>query len=656
MSADVEQSVVMNYKSIFKEFLEASTIHGLVYIPSGNRFIRLFWIVVVITGFSIASVLIHQSFDNWSSNPVKTTIETRPISDLRFPVVTVCPPKNSFTNLNYDIKNLEDVEMSRETRDEVLEIVLTELYDSYHDDLMTNMTKLEDDDRYRGWYHGRSNISFPYWSEEQPNTWFITSYQTGSIQTKYFGETYNSQFLESSLYYNITIPTPDNIQNNVDYELRVELEWVHMLVPDTSRDIMKLEETNIRLVSSYGSLVKTYIGPKEQYSFYLDRAVTDEDISKNSFLGSIGMPGFKIKWYYNKKVLPDGKQFKFFYQKKNQEFRRLVNIVHQKSEDVGNIWKAVRKVRMNFLVSFDKKCSLTNPIIRDNDIMSLVTNVQKELGLVAGYDIIDDVPHDTIDTAGEMFAYLIYCPQEVLKLVRDLIQDHPPNYIIITLNRLAKILPDKHAVFLNILEKLTPILDLKFQDIAEMSGTKSCEGDCSLSSDLFTEDVLEMTNHPVHILKQDGSLSPTSLIPFCWIGIASNHGEKIDQFDEAVCDTFKPKLRQDQICYEMDSNLLIDNTRRALDMKVGLYFVIDENRDREVDYNVDEAYDGIDRLLEDFMYNLEEKSESKVYLDTVGKETKIFYQGSKNLFNFRFSSTEARVEIQSQCGERQQSI
>ena len=91
-------------------------------------------------------------------------------------------------------------------------------------------------------------------------------------------------------------------------------------------------------------------------------------------------------------------------------------------------------------------------------------------------------------------------------------------------------------------------------------------------------------------------------------------------------------------------------------MKVGLYFVIDENRDREVDYNVDEAYDGIDRLLEDFMYNLEEKSESKVYLDTVGKETKIFYQGSKNLFNFRFSSTEARVEIQSQCGERQQSI
>ena len=54
-------------------------------------------------GFTGAGYLIAKSFDNWKQSPISTTIETLPISQITFPNVTVCPPKNSVLNLNYDV-------------------------------------------------------------------------------------------------------------------------------------------------------------------------------------------------------------------------------------------------------------------------------------------------------------------------------------------------------------------------------------------------------------------------------------------------------------------------------------------------------------------------------------------------------------------------
>ena len=90
-----------------RAYLESSTVHGLVYISSTRRLARLFWILVVMAGFTGAGYMIYQSFDGWAESPVKTTIETLPITEITLPKVTVCPPKNTFTNLNYDLMLLE---------------------------------------------------------------------------------------------------------------------------------------------------------------------------------------------------------------------------------------------------------------------------------------------------------------------------------------------------------------------------------------------------------------------------------------------------------------------------------------------------------------------------------------------------------------------
>ena len=50
------------------------------YLSQNRRNVRLFWIIVIISGFVGSGVLIYQSFQSWSESLVTTTIETRPIT------------------------------------------------------------------------------------------------------------------------------------------------------------------------------------------------------------------------------------------------------------------------------------------------------------------------------------------------------------------------------------------------------------------------------------------------------------------------------------------------------------------------------------------------------------------------------------------------
>ena len=53
---------------------------------------QLFWISMMVAGFSMASYIIHQSFKLWESSPFATTVDILPISSLPIPDFTLCPP------------------------------------------------------------------------------------------------------------------------------------------------------------------------------------------------------------------------------------------------------------------------------------------------------------------------------------------------------------------------------------------------------------------------------------------------------------------------------------------------------------------------------------------------------------------------------------
>ena len=92
----------------------------------------------------------------------------------------------------------------------------------------------------------------------------------------------------------------------------------------------------------------------------------------------------------------------------------------------------------------------------------------------------------------------------------------------------------------------------------------------------------KLITHPIHIIDQDGELSPTAPIPFCdFGGNMSVMGVKIDQFDVPVCNSFRPKMIRDQLCYTVDPN----EYKHKIDLKgeLSLSLFIHFNEDRQME-------------------------------------------------------------------------
>ena len=124
---------------------------------------------------------------------------------------------------------------------------------------------------------------------------------------------------------------------------------------------------------------------------------------------------------------------------------------------------------------------------------------------------------------------------------------------------------------------------------------------------IFSDNVLQeseyihrISNHPVHIQDKDG-LSPSSFIPICEFGGEMKiMGDDIDEFDVPVCNSFKAKILNDQLCYEVDLNDYKDFFTNE-NLKKGLKFLVDENRDRFFSWsNRIQAKSNIDKLMVKF--------------------------------------------------------
>lgn len=137
----------------FKYFLESSSINGLSHIASSRKLSRLFWITVVVTGFLGASFLINSSFQAWNESPINTVIETLSIDKIGFPQISVCPPKNTFTSLNYDLLMANHTSRLDEKQISLLINTTVVKMQELENEIAT-ANFLEDVNRFRNWYRG----------------------------------------------------------------------------------------------------------------------------------------------------------------------------------------------------------------------------------------------------------------------------------------------------------------------------------------------------------------------------------------------------------------------------------------------------------------------------------------------------------------------
>ena len=87
-----------------------------------------------------------------------------------------------------------------------------------------------------------------------------------------------------------------------------------------------------------------------------------------------------------------------------------------------------------------------------------------------------------------------------------------------------------------------------------------------------------MTNHPAHIK----SRFSTALIPYCeFCGNMSVMGEENDQFNVPVCNSFRPRIIGDQLCYTVDPNEYKDKVN--LEGEISLSLFIHYNEDRQME-------------------------------------------------------------------------
>ena len=139
-----------------KEYFDISSIHGLGHINSQKWFGKFFWVFAVFSGFLVAGLLLKQSFKDWRDNPISTVIETQPILKSKFPDIVVCPPRNTFTNLNLDLMKAENVTLDEKLRQSLGNLTTEMILDEEYFDVYEIENSVLVSDKYKNWYNLRA--------------------------------------------------------------------------------------------------------------------------------------------------------------------------------------------------------------------------------------------------------------------------------------------------------------------------------------------------------------------------------------------------------------------------------------------------------------------------------------------------------------------
>ena len=130
-----------------------------------------------------------------------------------------------------------------------------------------------------------------------------------------------------------------------------------------------------------------------------------------------------------------------------------------------------------------------------------------------------------------------------------------------------------------------------------------------------------VTNHPVHIQIINETFTPTAFIPFCAFGEDMKAmGKEIDGFDDPVCNSFKAKIRNDQLCFEVDLEEFKDKNNINEQLKSGLVLILDYNEERQ-----SETYNLKGKMKKTRKFRGNEENVVNIFLDTISKIQYIFF-------------------------------
>ena len=392
--------IVRYNMDVLTNFLENSSIHGLAFISRTQAFRRAFWVCVVFTGFTAAAVIISESFRNWNETPIITTLETLSIEDIRFPKVTVCPPPNTYTNLNHDLMRAGNTTITDFlTGDDKSDTVKIE---GIIRDLLENILNseyeqawawyFEEDNKYGNWYSGYSMEENPLEAfrkvsalqrdlkqaeqEDEGDLQSLRNIQSiknklkegseqklstcaisGTISTPKFGKPFNRSVfinpLDTIHVYSIIIdlngiisPNDEDVTLNLNIEIDLQInEWVELCGKELEESVnLVLEITNCSPNNQTCKRVKRnekHCGNKNQIELNLFREEFDKEEMNVAAL--LSMTGMRVAWNYSENVISSRSMYE------NKNFVRTANFLSQYERD-KKFWDEIIDVKIKFVL------------------------------------------------------------------------------------------------------------------------------------------------------------------------------------------------------------------------------------------------------------------------------------------------------------------
>ena len=426
-------------------FLSTSTIHGLAQIPPARRLSRLFWVFVVVSGLMGSTFLIVKSFRGWQESPVSTSVEILPINQFTFPQVTVCPPRDSFTLLNYDLVLADRIRLDEGVRAQLLTVLSETVLTAGYRDILSDLDKFYEADRARNWYEGRSMIHLPYWNTFNQQKYYKpeTLATSGHIVSPFYGEAWTEDKFEAAVLWRLLVHRPWS-QAGASLEVVVEQDMITEIGSSsyTEEDDYDLSFVDGFLDRSRRNLTIVRAG-MEKYSLSLRRKITESAMRK---IKRETIPGFRMSWTWNETAATD-KDFLT----ENRNFIRIANIVHQMSPNTEEVWQFFKGRREQLVaLSACEKNRFKNDEVVENKLEKIIgkfTTVQST------NSPMENITDNDLQTASEIYLSLIFCPtwtdrrKQLIELYTDLFSNHKARSIMLSVSKILTVDVEEKDVF-----------------------------------------------------------------------------------------------------------------------------------------------------------------------------------------------------------------
>ena len=580
-----------------KDYFDVSSIHGFGHINGQKSFGKLFWLFVIFSAFVCAGVLVGQSFESWGNNPISTVIETRPILESNFPDVVVCPPENTFTNLNQDLMNADKTELDENLRQSLVSHITEMILDEEFFDAYAVQNDIFEANKYKNWYTGFTLASL----SESKLVQVSTSSEFGSFTTPNYGKPFKADKFQIEADYEILITPPRNIsrfRSGKGYDkLCVEItkDTADSSIQEVTEFVKWYQGYNFaQLLDGFKTEKRCFKGKDFKQSISRARyakVAFSRLFSQRAYEGwtKKRFTGMSVSWYYTDSegekinIVPEPK---YLNDEQNKNFVALVTLVGNHPRE--DLWRKLKRFKVDTVnkESFTQSCEFTTSgttsTFKMKQISLFLGEILEDLGLENKTEPLnpDTIEESTLNVAAAMFIYLAKCPsllsksflidplekftesastatiwEAFINVYRNSLTKKPKgiNFPMDALEDIISIIGEKIDSTLTLLDALSlskrSFLQIKDENILfkSLSGeVRECLEDNNFCLKNALANIINSTFglHPVHI----ASDAPSSFIPFCSLGgNMMAVGKIFPDFPVPVCSSFEPFLLDYQV-------------------------------------------------------------------------------------------------------------